>query len=898
MGQVRTICVPSVHRQCTPTVGRSKYSKQARFLYPRKDRGVTIGHVSPAITASKRKNPTMNLDLTVIPSRTSKQWFPATLTWEEIIKGAQEPATEKDCGAYMAGKATSTSRKDSRVEFRSMVTLDADNADPDLPARVEGLGLTALVHSTYSHTPDNPRYRVIIPLMGPGLTEEEYPRAARGLMEALGKEQFDKTCDQPKRIMFWPAASDPDQYEVYSYEGGTATAQGLLESFGGFRATPEHKRGPKCDPYKLPGVIGVFNRLYDMARAVEEFNLPYEQVSENRWHYIPSESAGGVCVYPDGYVYSNHASDPAGGLALCMFDLVAMHKFADLDEKAGTPLNTAPKDRPSIRKAMEEFVKLRDVKMEMMGLSIESSDEDDWVSKLRIHPKTGQTLDEANNWRLLMEHDPVLSRLAYNKMNLATVTLCDFPWRKVTPGKDDQLTNADRAQISLHIQCTYNMRRPSKEQVNDAIDIVAQDHSFHPVEEYLEGLQWDGVSRIETWLPGEVNAYKRSVARLTAVQAVARMLDPGVKVDNCLIITGGEGLGKSWFIERMARGWTCTLGPIDRGNARDTIMIMSRSWVAVADEGYSLKKADSDNMKNFITRTHDEVRLPYARETEILARRQVIWGTTNDPTFLRAQEGNRRFLIVNVAEKLDFDKYTTEYVDQVWAEAVHIWKESRAKYGVEGNPVLRLNDAEEEVAKSVRGEATEEEPLVGLIQDYLDTLVPDNWERMPVEERVNWLRNAEQGLVKPGTHRIERVCSFEIWKVLLGNTRGKMSRVESLEIAEALRKVPGWESSGAKRARFAFFGQQRYFSRVEEEPMPVVEEAEPMPMPVVEEAELAVVALDRATAAIKAGRAQDVKAALDKVGASRVSYLEGRQIQEFLDALPCEPNHKLFSDLL
>lgn len=843
----------------------------------------------------------MNIDITFVTSRTSNQWFPATLTWEEFVEAAQEPATEKDCGAYMAGKATSTSRKDSRVEYRSMVTLDADNADAELPARVEGLGLTALVHSTYSHTTDKPRYRIIIPLMGPGLTEEEYPRAARGLMEALGKEQFDSCSSIPKQLMYGPSASDPDQYEVYSYDGEPATARGLLERFGGFTSTPEHKRGPKTDPYKLPSVVGAFNRLYDMNRAVEEFNLPYEQVGENRWHYNDAKSSGGVCVYPDGYVYSNHASDPAGGRALCMFDLVAMHKFQDLDEAADTPLNVAPKDRPSIQRAMQEFVELPDVKKEMMGVNIGplgkgEEGTPDWVSKLHIHPKTGKTLDDGYNWRLLMEHDPVLSKLGYNKMNLATVTLCDFPWRKVTPGKDDQLTNADRAQISLHIQCTYNMRRPSKEQVNDAIDIVAQDHSFHSVEEYLEGLQWDGVSRIETWLPGEVNGYKRSVARLTAVQAVARMLEPGIKVDNCLILAGGEGLGKSWFIERMARGWTCTLGPIDRGSGRDTIMIMSRSWVAVADEGYSLKKADADNMKNFITRTHDEVRLPYARETVELPRRQVIWGTTNDPTFLRAQEGNRRFLIVNVTEKLDFDKYTREYVDQVWAEAVHIWKESRDKYGVEGNPALYLNDEEEAVAKEARGGATEEEPLVGLIQNYLETLVPENWERMCVDDRISWLRNAEQGLVKPGTHRIERVCSLEIWRIALEGSDAKISRRDSLEITDALRKIPGWESSGAKRASFPHFGQQRFFSRVEEEPV-VVEEPVSEPKPV-EDAELVVVALDRAAVLINAGRSDDVKAALDKVGASRVSLLEGRQIQGFLDALPCEADHSLNSDLL
>ena len=839
----------------------------------------------------------MNIELTVVQHHTSKQWLPVTMTWEDFVNNAQKPATKKHCGGYMAGKASSINRKDSQVEYRTMVTLDADNAEPSLPARVERLGLTALIHSTYSHTPDTPRYRIVIPLIGPGLTEEEYPRAARGLMETLGKEQFDKTCDQAKRIMFWASTSSPDQYEVYSYDGEPATAQRLLERFGGFTPKPEHKRGPKQDPYKLPGVIGAFNRLYNMARAVEEFNLPYEYVGENRWKYSGSKSSGGVCAYPDGYVYSNHASDPAGGRALCVFDLVAMHRFRDLDEEAGTPLNVAPKDRPSIRKAMKEFMGLQDVKEELMGINLnllgngELTDMPGWVSKLHVHPKTGKTLDDAYNWRLLVEHDPVLQGLAYNTMSLATVTRQDLPWRKVTPGRNDQLTEADREEISDHLECTYNMRYPSERRLNGVINKSAQKHAFHPVEEYLEGLQWDGVSRIESWLPCDQNAHTRRVARLVAVQAVARALNPGVKVDNCLILAGGEGLGKTRFIETMSRGWHTQLGPIEGAALRDTIMHMSKSWITISDEGVAMKKADADALKNFITLTHDNVRLPYARETVELPRRQVIWGTTNNTIFLRAQEGNRRFLIVEVTKKVGL--YTDEYVDQVWAEAVHIWKESRAKHGVKSNPDLYLSDEEEAVAKSVRERATEEDPLVGRIQNYLDMLVPDDWEKMSVEDRIKQLHLYESGLVR-GTHRIDRVCTLEIWSVVLGNTHGKPSRVESLEIAEALRKIPGWESSGAKRARFSFFGQQRFFLRVEEEPVSVVE-SEPE---LVEDAELAVVALDRASAAIKAGRSADVKAALDKVGASRVSLLEGGQIREFLDTLQCEKNHSSFSDLL
>ena len=609
----------------------------------------------------------LTLDLSVAPSVSSRRWEAATLTWERLVDRAHNPEAVKDCGGYVAGRLKGTARKKGQVEYRSAVTLDADAASETLPAVVAGLGLRALVHSTYSHTRAHPRYRVIIPIMGPGLSEEEYPRVARGLIEALGEAQFDPGPTQPERLMFWPATANPDEYEVQECDGETATAQGLLRDFGGLEPTPDHKAGPKRDPKELPGVAGAFNRVYDMTRAVETFHLPYDPVDgePNRWHYTPAESEGGVIVYPDGYVFSNHASDPAYGRALSMFDLVALHVYGGEDRAAGVPQSTAPADRPSIQRAMREFAARPEIVTELVAADFADVDGDEdgarglpeWVLEFHLHPKTGKPLDDVHNWDLLMRHDPVLRALARNEMDLTTVTRRQFPWRAVEAGKDDALTNADRAQISAHLQRAYNMPRPAQEQLNGVIDMVAQDNAFHPVVEYLECLEWDGISRVETYLPGAQDDYTRRVARLVAVQAVARALDPGVKVDNCLILTGRQGLGKSWFVETMARGWTCTLGPIEGSGQRDTVMAMTRSWVTVADEGFAMKKADAEALKQFVTLTHDVIRLPYAREHVKLPRRQVIWGTTNDAVFLRAQEGNRRFLIVEVAEKLDFGKY-------------------------------------------------------------------------------------------------------------------------------------------------------------------------------------------------------------------------------------------------
>lgn len=766
----------------------------------------------------------LTLDLSVAPSVSSRRWEAATLTWERLVDRAHHPESVKDCGGYVAGRLKGTARRKGQVEYRSAVTLDADAASETLPALVAGLGLRALVHSTYSHTRAHPRYRVIIPIMGPGLSEEEYPRVARGLMEALGEAQFDPGSTQPERLMFWPATAAPDEYEVVECQGETATAQGLLRDFGGLQATPDHMPGSKRDPLVLPGVAGAFNRVYDMARAVETFHLPYDPVEgePNRWHYTPAESEGGVIVYPDGYVFSNHASDPAYGRALSMFDLVALHVFGGEDRAAGVPQSTAPADRPSIQRAMREFAARPEIVTELVGADFAPLDVDEdgaalpeWVLEFHLHPKTGKPLDDVHNWDLLMRHDPVLRALARNEMDLTTVTRRPFPWRAVEAGKDDALTNADRAQISAHLQRAYNMPRPAQEQLNGVIDMVAQDNAFHPVVEYLECLEWDGISRVETYLPGAQDDYTRRVARLVAVQAVARALDPGVKVDNCLILTGRQGLGKSWFVETMARGWTCTLGPIEGGGLRDTVMAMTRSWVTVADEGFAMKKADAEALKQFVTLTHDVIRLPYAREHVKLPRRQVIWGTTNDAVFLRAQEGNRRFLIVEVAEKLDFGKYSDEYVNQVWAEAVHIWKTSKAQYGLKDNPELFLSASEEAAAESVRSMATEEDSMTGLIQAYLDTLVPANWVEMSPEERISWLRDEEQGIVS-GTHPIDVVCSLEIWEIALKRERGKHSRVDILQITNALKQLPGWFGPMPKPTRLPFYGPQRVFARLDE----------------------------------------------------------------------------------
>lgn len=232
-------------------------------------------------------------------------------------------------------------------------------------------------------------------------------------------------------------------------------------------------------------------------------------------------------------------------------------------------------------------------------------------------------------------------------------------------------------------------------------------------------------------------------------------------------------------------------------------MAMMRNWIVVADEGFAMKKADQDALKEFITRTHDTIRLPYARETTSLARRQVIWGTTNDSIFLRAQEGNRRYLVVTLEDKLDFDKYTDGYIDQVWAEAVAAYK---------GGTRIWLDEAEEDMASRERDKATEDDGLRGIIIEYLEQLVPAGWVNMTPDDKRGWMMDRDAGMVK-GEEKIMSVCSSEIWEVTLGQELGRHSRLDLLQISAALDTIPGWERQ-ASTERVPHYGPQRVFRRI------------------------------------------------------------------------------------
>ena len=750
------------------------------------------------------------IDIMTAPKRDSKVWQKDTLTWEDLLEKLSRPGSKKESGNYVLGTFSGTRRQKSAITTRTGLYLDADYASSDFLDRVKkALGGTAYAyHSTWRSTPESPRWRLII-FLDRAVLPDEYLYLAERLMDEIGRDDFDPGSSQPERYMFWPSAQVKKDYVFGSEDGNRLAVDPMLEDFVddlGDRPTPKPHVN-KRNPFEIDGVVGAFNRAYDIEEAIEAFELPYESDGDRRWHLVGARAVAGLSEIEDGLVFSHHATDPAFGKASSAFDLVRLHKFGDLDEDAApkTPVNRMPSHLAMCDFASTDARVIKELVggdfADDMNDIIDEEEDRNWITRLSISPKDGSVKDIMPNWDLIVKHEECFRNLRYNELTFSIETSGDLPWRTLEPGKE-VFTEADTAEMNHYLERKFKIR-PPRGIVDELILATAYRRRFSPVRDYLDALPtWDGVPRVETCLPGVVpTAYTRMVARKGLVAAVARVYDPGCKWDHVVTLRGPENLGKTFWTEKVFGGFTAPLGDLRN---KDTLLVAHRAWCVFADEGHSLRKSDSDMQKEFLTRREDVFRPPYERTTQAYKRRFVIWSTTNDHTFLRNEEGNRRHLPVECVSKVNFEQLTDEYITQLWAEAKHLYL---------AGETLWLSDEQSEVANAVKGSYTEEDALSGIVQEYLDTYVPEDWEDMSPERRTQWLVDNADGMVPSGNHQVDYVCSTQIWVEALGRRIGDHRRVDLLSITSVLKGLPQeWEPVGQRR--FRHYGPQLAFRRI------------------------------------------------------------------------------------
>jgi predicted P-loop ATPase len=211
---------------------------------------------------------------------------------------------------------------------------------------------------------------------------------------------------------------------------------------------------------------------------------------------------------------------------------------------------------------------------------------------------------------------------------------------------------------------------PSNVCIEEAVALLCGQAGFHPVRDFLDGLEWDGVERLDNWLLNYMGAqgpkkYIREVGRKTLVAMVKRIYEPGCKFDQVLILEGAQGIGKSSAVKILASPWFSDTD-LNIGD-KDTILAIQSNWVMELGELATMNRAEVDHLKGFVARNVDRIRAPYGKKMQDYPRQSIFIGTTNNDEYLKDKTGNRRYWPVKVSN-CDFESLAEDR-DQLLAEA-------------------------------------------------------------------------------------------------------------------------------------------------------------------------------------------------------------------------------------
>jgi predicted P-loop ATPase len=218
--------------------------------------------------------------------------------------------------------------------------------------------------------------------------------------------------------------------------------------------------------------------------------------------------------------------------------------------------------------------------------------------------------------------------------------------------------------------------RIGRDTVHQAVDQRARELSFHPLREWLDGLSWDGTERLSSWLTKYLGAtgdadYLAAIGRMFLISMVARVFEPGCKVDYMLVLEGDQGQMKSFACKALAgEQWFSDALPDIQ--SKDTKQHLRGKWLIEVSELAAFTKAESEALKAFITRTHEKYRPPYGREDVSEPRQCAFIGTTNRETYLKDETGGRRFWPVAI-QSIDLAGINRDR-DQLLAEAVERYR--------------------------------------------------------------------------------------------------------------------------------------------------------------------------------------------------------------------------------
>jgi hypothetical protein len=616
--------------------------------------------------------------------------------------------------------------------------------------------------------------------------------------------------------MYWPSHSQDVKPFYKRIDGAPLEPEQWLATYTDWHNMAEwpgidkHTAAARSSMANLPnpkdkgGIIGAFCSAYSVPEAIDAF-LPgiYERVTDDRYTYAEGSTTGGLELYKTTgvsdlvYAYSWHSTDPANvGHAVNAFDLVRIHKFgagsttvkkmldfARTDERMSAILADA---RPS---ASEMFEDLGD-------------DPETGADELILdrNLKTGRPLQSAKNIRAIMKYD-FKDSIGLDRFKGQQMVLKNMPWPSEPAPRE--WADSDDAALRSYIEIKYDIT--SKQKVMDELQTAMQRQAFHPVRDYLRPLVWDGKKRLETlfidYLGAANTSYTREVTKKSLVAAVARIMQPGIKFDNMLILVGMQNIGKSKIFRALGREWFNE--SITSFDGKDAMASLMGSWIIELGELTAFSRSEVQTIKQFLSRQDDRFRPAYGRYTITQKRQCVFFGTSNEKQFLRDRTGNRRFWPVECGKTIETraELPKPEYIDQVWAEAKRLYEKGEKLY-------LPLDI--EKAAQEIQSEYLEDDGKEGVIEHFLDKPVPDDWDKRTIDERRDSWRGFGFDSGAESRKR-ERVCAVEIWCECFDGDLKIRKRGDTKDIVQVMDNLEGWDRVGVRNC--GPYGKQKCWER-------------------------------------------------------------------------------------
>ena len=698
-------------------------------------------------------------------SELSKAIIKKDVAWQQIVKKySVHKVTAVKGGEYVIGGEFSGGvRDEASMISRTLLVIDIDSYDGHIDELVFDLSMCPfafVAYSTWRHTPETPRVRVIAELSRP-VTPDEYRVLAKAACESLAVPvaAIDPCSWTPNQPMFAPQHP----------EGGsfwTMTGKGNAYPVPDFIATP---RVDDIDDLSLM----VAAQPLDMTDVEVDAYLaayPATGLDYDAWlkcgmaiyHQHEGSKAGFTRWvnwskldgdrFDDGEMPSKWKSFGGSAKPVTMASIIYHVK------QAGVVVSTAAGWLEQIedcvdKHALEKLVQFKisadrsigPVDLAGLEVAVKTKFSEfgvvlraDPLRKL-FKPKHKRALPDISSSELPLETVGNLRAIADNCGVVVRYNVIKKEDEILIPDAGWSIDNGKTASITwLQSECHKVEMRTSN--IKNFVTLLADSNQFNPVTEWIESVGWDGTPRLDAFYDTVQEdtekcsaKMKRIVMMRWAVSAIAAAFSPnGIMARGVLVFQGVQYSGKTRWIDALApKGMEL----IKTGRAlnvhdKDSVKQIVSSWISELGElDATFKKSDIAALKAFITSDTDELRRPYAAAESQYARRTVFAASVNESKFLQDDTGNSRFWVIpiisiNHAHQLD--------MQQVWAEFYRLWKGGEKHY---------LTNSEMAMLNGHNESFTAPEPIFEMVSSHLDwaNFDPNDCRWMQASDVLRWI---------------------------------------------------------------------------------------------------------------------------------------------------------------